>query len=828
MLFAACSPHSPTPWLLGGLLGVAFQLQQAELAVWPVYVLVCVAAGLGMLALLWRQRRAPFARGRPAGVAAMLALLLSLLWGWGSTGWRASVFAAQALAPSLEGRDLVLTGRVRGLPQPGPEMVRFRLEVESAHLNGEAVKLPRHIQLGWYAPRQGSAMQAGDSTESARSPAALAPGERWRMTVRLKAPHGAHNPHGFDQELWLWEHGLQAVGYVRNGLRDALPERLAEGRWSVDRLRQTVRTAIYAQVQGPMAGVVVALVMGDQAAIERQDWDVFRATGVAHLMSISGLHITLFAWLAAALLRGLWRGSVRWTPAWCLWLPAHRAGAWGGLLLAMLYALFSGWGLPAQRTIWMLAVGVLLQHGNWRWPWQQVWLLAMAVVVAVDPWALMQAGFWLSFVAVGVLLATDQQRRDSPQAALDRPVWLRLWRGAAGLMREQMRIMLALSPLSLLLFHQVSVVGLLANAFAIPWVTWVVTPLALLGGLWAPLWSLAAVLMEALMAVLLVLADWPWAVWSRAAAPLWCGVAGVLGALVLVVRWPWYARLLGLPLILPVLLWSPDRPVHGQVEVLALDVGQGSAVLVRTAQHSLLYDAGPRYSRESDAGHRVLVPTLAALGERLDMLVLSHEDSDHVGGAQAVRDSQPQVQVRASFAQAPGLQATGLELCAAGQRWVWDGVEFDFLHPQAHMLAQLRTSNARSCVLRVRSSGAQPATALLTGDLDAAQEQALLLREQLQADWLLVPHHGSKSSSSAAFVQTVQPRLAVVQAGYRNRFGHPAPEVQARYLQQGAKLVKTADCGAATWRSAQPGEVHCQREQGRRYWHHLGATEPAP
>jgi competence protein ComEC len=305
-------------------------------------------------------------------------------------------------------------------------------------------------------------------------------------------------------------------------------------------------------------------------------------------------------------------------------------------------------------------------------------------------------------------------------------------------------------------------------------------------------------------------------------------VAGVLGAWLLVLRWPWYARLLGLPLIWPVLLWSPDRPPQGEVEVLALDVGQGSAVLVRTAHHSLLYDAGPRYSRESDAGHRVLVPTLAALGERLDMLVLSHEDSDHVGGAPAVRQSQPQAQLRASFAQAPGLESAGLQLCAAGQRWVWDGVEFEFLHPQAHMLAQLRTSNARSCVLRVRSSGAQPATALLTGDLDAAQEQALLQREQLQADWLLVPHHGSKSSSSLAFVQAVQPRLAVVQAGYRNRFGHPAPEVQARYLQQGAQLVKTTDCGAATWRSAQPGQVHCLREQDRRYWHRRGASAPAP
>jgi competence protein ComEC len=827
VLFAACSPHSPAPWLLGGLLGVALQLQQPELAAWPVYSGACAAAGLGMVALRWRLRRWLASRVAMRAMLALLAFVLALVIGWGTTGWRASVFAAQALTPSLEGPDLVLTGWVRGLPQPGPEMVRFRLEVESATLNGEAVKLPRHVQLGWYAPRQGAAMQAGDSSESARAPAQLAPGERWRMTVRLKAPHGAHNPHGFDQELWLWVHGVQAVGYVRNGWRDAAPVRLAGGGWSVDSLRQAVRTAIYAQVQGPMAGVVVALVMGDQAAIERSDWDVFRATGVAHLMSISGLHITLFAWLAAALLRALWRGSARWTPAWCLWLPAHRAGAWGGLLLATLYAVFSGWGLPAQRTIWMLAVGVLLQHGSWRWPWQQVWLLAMAVVVAVDPWALMQAGFWLSFVAVGVLLATDQKRRDTPQAAPGRPVGVRLWQGAVGLMREQILIMLALAPLSLLMFGQVSVVGLVANAFAIPWVTWVVTPLALLGTAWAPLWSVAAVLLEALMAALSVLADWPWAVWSRPAAPLWCGVAGVLGALVLVIRWPWYVRVLGLPLVLPVLLWSPPRPAAGQVELLALDVGQGSAVLVRTAHHSLLYDAGPRYSRESDAGHSVLVPALRALGVRLDMLVLSHEDSDHVGGAQAVRDSQPQVQVRASFARAPGLQATGLQLCEAGQRWLWDGVEFEFLHPQAHMLAQLRTSNARSCVLRVRSSGAVPATALLTGDLEAAQEQALLQREQVQADWLLVPHHGSKTSSSPAFVQAVQPRLAVVQAGYRNRFGHPAPEVQARYVQQGVQLVKTTECGAATWRSTQPGQVECLREQGRRYWHHRGATELA-
>ena len=368
-----------------------------------------------------------------------------------------------------------------------------------------------------------------------------------------------------------------------------------------------------------------------------------------------------------------------------------------------------------------------------------------------------------------------------------------------------------------------SVVGLLANALAIPWVTWVVTPLALLGMVLPPLWSAAAWLVEGLMAVLQPMAEWPGAVFARAAAPLWCGVAGLLGGLLMVLRWPWYGRLIGLPLILPVLLWTPPRPAPGEVELLALDVGQGSAVLVRTAGHSLLYDAGPRYSRESDAGHRVLVPALRALGERLDLLVLSHEDSDHIGGVQALRGSQPQAEIRASFAQAPGWEAAGLQSCEAGQRWSWDGVQFEVLHPAAQDLAQLRTPNARSCVLRVQSAGATPAAALLTGDLEAAQEVGLVQRGLLTADWLLVPHHGSKTSSSAAFLQAVQPRFAVVQSGYRNRFGHPAAEVMERYRQQGVQVLRTPECGAASWHSEQPGRIDCLRDQSRRYWHHRGA-----
>jgi competence protein ComEC len=804
---------SPAPWLLAALVGVALQLQQVRLSGNGVYA-SALAAALVLAALAWR-----WPRWRALGLVAALML------GWGLTGWRAQVFAAQALQPALEGRDLRVQGRIVGLPQQRAESVQFGFEPEQAWLDGEPVPLPPRLTLGWYTPRRGAAVDLEDETESARQPASIRPGERWRMTVRLKAPHGQRNPHGFDLELALWEQGVQAVGYVRNSLRDAPPQRLAEAGFSVSALRQSVRSAIFAQVPDrALAGVLAALVLGDQAAIERADWDVFRATGVAHLMSISGLHITLFAWLAARLLRRAWQASARWSPALCLALPAHRAGAWGGLLLAWAYAVFAGWGVPAQRTVAMLAVVVLLRQGPWRWPWPQVWLLAMAVVVAADPWALLQPGFWLSFAAVGVLLATDGQAGPAAGEA-GRSTLVRGWQAARRLAREQGAITLALAPLSLMLFQQVSLVGLLANALAIPWVTWAVTPLALLGALFPPLWALAAGLLDLLMALLRPMAAWPHAVLEHAAAPLWCGVAGMAGALLLAMRWPVYLRLLGLPLLLPVLLWQPLRPPPGELEVLALDVGQGAAVLLRTATHSLLYDAGPRYSRESDAGHRAVVPLLRALGERPDVLVLSHIDSDHIGGMAAVLASQPQLRVLASFEPPAEPLARHWQACEAGQRWVWDGVVFEVLHPAPGQASRLPKTNDRSCVLSVRTAGAQSATALLAGDLEARQEAELIARHpQLRADWLLVPHHGSKTSSSAAFLDAVQPRLAVVQAGYRNRFGHPAPEVMARYRERGIAVAATPSCGAVRWQSQAPQTLACQRGRDRRYWHHdLGA-----
>ncbi len=385
--------------------------------------------------------------------------------------------------------------------------------------------------------------------------------------------------------------------------------------------------------------------------------------------------------------------------------------------------------------------------------------------------------------------------------------------------QQQWVITLVLTPLTLLLFGQVSVVGLVANALAIPWVTLVVTPLAMLGLLAAPLWDVAAWAIAALAVYLQLLAALPFATVSIAQAPLWAGVAGIFGGLLLALQLPWSLRLLGLPLMLPVLLWQAPRPMEGQFELLAADIGQGNAVIVRTATHALVYDAGPRFSRESDAGQRVLVPLLRALDVAVDTVMLSHGDSDHVGGALAVLAMQPRAELVSSIDADHELQTVRRATrCVAGQRWRWDGVDFEVLHPRAADYDAGNKTNAMSCVLRI-SNGVQ--SALLAGDIEAAQEARLVGEgASLKSDVLLVPHHGSKTSSSAAFLDAVQPQIALVQAGYRNRYGHPAESVLLRYAQRHIHVVDSPRCGAATWQSAQPQDVKCQRLQALRYWHH--------
>lgn len=856
------------------LLGTAWQLRQPVL--WAPALDAALLALATLLLLAWRARHAA---GRALRVLAALSALAAVAAVAGLGAANASLQArerlADALAPGLERQPVELTGVVAELPQDSAESLRFVLAVESARdAAGAPAAVPRRVSLSW---------SRGGPDEPALSVpgTGLRAGQRWRLWARLQAPHALLNPHGFDGELWLFERGIRATGSVRTEPR--APQLLHEAAgYPVERARQRVRDAIEAQVPDPRAaGVLAALAVGDQAAIDRGDWALFRATGTAHLMAISGLHITMFAWLAAALVGALWRRA----GALLLWCPAPRAARWGGVALAAAYALLAGWGVPAQRTVWMLTCAALLHALGLRWPWPLGLAAAAVVVSALDPWALLQPGFWLSFAAVGLLMASEPAQReaadaDTPADAKSAPVssagphaggtqarqgsetvtaparavtvagastggapvaavpvprtaapgWAAM--AGAGLLRQGLSLLQSglrtqivatagLAPLTLLLFQQFSLVGLLANLVAIPLVTLAVTPLALLGVLWASLWNAAAALLSVLGAGLAVLASVPGAVWSAAVAPPWAQAAALLAGALLVAPLPWRLRLLGLPLLLPLVLPPPDRPAPGHFELLVPDVGQGSAVLVRTHASLLLYDSGPQYGPGRDAGGRVLAPLLQALGERrIDTLVLSHRDMDHAGGAASLLQALPVEQLRSSLAPGHALLHAGVPhtRCEAGQQWERDGVRFAVLHPPAAAYDAARTPpNALSCVLRV--TDAQGRRLLLTGDIAAAQEAALVAADApaLRSELLLVPHHGSRGSSSPDFLDAVAPGLALVQAGHHNRFGHPAPEVLHRLGARGIEVVQSPGCGAWRWREEQ---ASCEREIRPRYWRH--------
>ncbi|WP_101103493.1 ComEC/Rec2 family competence protein [Macromonas bipunctata] len=840
--------------LAGGVLGVALQLQQVALWATWAYAL-CAALGLGVLLLAWR---APWGRVRAGrwwrqglcGVAlALCALAL--------TGVRAGWHQAQALAPALDNQVVWLEGQVTGLPRRTDSGWRFEFQPEAARWQEQPVAVPPLVQLSWGA---GWAAGRGAQRESAQDavqgePAqtndlpTLRAGQRWRLTVRLRRPHGLANPGGFDTELWYWTQGLHASGQVRTGRQVPPPELLDEqaSGHRIARARQAVRDAILARVpEASAAGMLAALSVGDQASIENDAWTLFRRTGINHLVSVSGLHVTMFAWLAVGLVGGLWRGLARVWPGLLWRVPTPVAAAVGGVVLAAGYALLSGWGVPAQRTVWMLATVTLLRLSGRRWPWPATWLLVMNVVLLLDPWALLQAGFWLSFVAVGVLFSAlpggpARVGEAGGGAVLASPPpptgaaggvaigpgrWQRVWVGLRAMLREQAVVTVALAPLTLMLFGQFSLIGLLANLLAIPWVTFVVTPLAMLGVAWPPLWDAGALAVRWLMVGLQGLSALPWATLERPDLPWTLALLGAAGGLWLVQHWPWRWRAWGLLWLWPALAYQPPRPPPGAFEIVAADVGQGTAVVVRTARHTLLYDTGPPVGRHSHSAERVLLPLLRAGGDRLDAVVVSHADSDHASGLASVAARFAHAQWWTSFpwpahATPAGASVPLLRRCEAGQHWEWDGVRFELLHPGPPDAAAVRNAsesdNARSCVLRV---GQGAATALLPGDIGAEEEQQVLARYPgLRATVLLAGHHGSRSSNSAAWLDALQPAWVLVQSGRHNPHGHPHPDVVARWQRRGVPWVNSPGCGAAVWRSHAPQQVQCQRERAPRYWH---------
>jgi competence protein ComEC len=753
-------------------------------------------------------------------VLAGCGTIVGIAWG----ALFAQHYLAQELPPRWEGRDITLVGTIDSLPNQFEQGVRFNFAVERVlPEQGILPVVPPRLALSWYS---------GFGGEDGLTVGAVQPGERWQLRVRLRRPHGNANPAGFDYEAWLLEQNLRATGYVRpdQQLNDK-NRRLDPFVFSignlVERSRGWLRERIMAALpQHEYAGVLVALVIGDQRAISQSDWQVFNRTGISHLVSISGLHITMVAGLFAGLVYWLWRRSFFSRLQLPLLLPAQKAAALAGAGIALLYVLLAGFGVPAQRTLYMLSVVAAALWFGRITSVSHVLCLALAVVVVLDPWAVLAPGFWLSFGAVAVILYTSVGRTVLHDADSDSPQirWHRILKEA---LRSQYAVTIGLVPLTLLLFGQFSLVSPLANAVAIPLVSYLVTPLALIGSvLPQPLagWLLepAHFLVAQLASMLGWLSALPAAVWSAPLPPVWSFAIAMLGTLWLLAPRGWPLRWLGLAGWLPLALNAPVGPPAGEMWVTAFDVGQGMALLIETERHRLLYDTGPYYSPESDGGNRVILPYLKARGiDALDGVIVSHNDNDHSGGALSIFERIKVAWVASSLSpSSPIVQAAPAHRrCEAGQSWSWDGVRFEMLHPTAGSYdSQKWKPNARGCTLKI-TLGRH--AILLPADIEAVQEDELVGRDaaKLKATVLLAPHHGSGTSSSIAFLQAVQPQIALFQVGYRNRYGHPKQEIYDRYEQLGIKRLRNDELGAITLQFGSTLHYSDYRTDHARYWY---------
>ncbi|MFC0168275.1 DNA internalization-related competence protein ComEC/Rec2 [Pseudoduganella danionis] len=814
--------------------GVLLLQQQASLPTWP-YVLAAAACicGLAPLDRLGVQRRYGQWGRRPVGLLRHLppvccGAIGGFLW--------AALLAYLALAENLhrqdEGRDLRVTGIIDSLPSRSTQGLRFNFRVERV-LSPTAGAIPARLALGWYSgyhqPQQGTAALP-----------ALHAGQRWELTVRLQRPHGNANPYGYDYEVWLLEQGLRATGYVRDtGKARLLDAYAACATCLIEVARGGLRSRIEAELAGRRySPVIVALVVGDQHGIRAPDWQVFTRTGISHLISISGLHVTMVAGLAAMCAAWLWRRSFFTAAQLPLVLPAQKVAALAGALVAWSYVMLAGSGVPAQRTLYMLLVVALALWSGRIARFSHVLCSALLLVVLLDPWAVLWPGFWLSFGAVAVLLyagsgrlrgSSHGQQPDpgSGRQPVSRPLLARCHGVLAEAAHAQYAVTMGLLPLTLLLFAQISLVSPVANALAIPLVSLIITPLALLGSVAPqPLCSLLLWLAHVLFAMLAQLLTWlaaqPLAVWQAPAASLGLFCWALLGTLWLLAPRGWPLRWLGLASWIPLLLAQARAPCPGAMQVTAFDVGQGMAVLVETHNHRLLYDTGPAYGREANAGSRIILPYLQARGiAMLDGLIVSHSDSDHAGGAQAILAAMPSVPLWSSLPSGHALlRMAGQSMaCRAGQQWDWDGVHFEMLHPPAaELAAQGIRPNARACSMKISSAAG---SLLLVADIEAAQEHALVQRygSQLRASVLLAPHHGSKTSSTLEFLETVQPEHALFQLGYRNRYHHPHPAVWARYGAQQIKRWRTDESGAIELSFDTTVQISAYRERHVRYWY---------
>ncbi len=821
-------------FICGVTAGALWLQMQSELPVltFSVAMLICSLCILALSAKAFFDRKQQLAAAlhvgmMPRRVFAIVIFLAALMaaagagLGAGYAIWRAESRLAVSLTRADEGLDITILGRIASLAVPTSRGVRFEFIVETVMPDAQnsIAVVPERISLNWYktTPRKGQ--------ESVPAPL-LVPGEQWQITVRLRRPHGNANPHGFDFERYALERNIRATGYVRQGISNdkktsEIAVNSASPRLYIDRARHYIRERMQqALLDKPYGAVLVALTIGEQSAIPDAQWKTFWRTGVGHLVSISGLHITMVASMVYWLMFRLWARA----PTLVARLPAQRAAILIGLLVAFAYTLIAGFSVPTQRTFFMLcAVAVAMWSGRPS-SFSGALLGALFLVLLIDPWAVTAAGFWLSFGAVAAILYVTAHRVGREQ-------------GVRSAVRAQVAVTAGLLPLTLALFQEVSVVSPIANAFAIPAISLLVVPLTLIGAIlpFDFLLHFAHWILSLVMLPLEWLASLPNAVWQSHAPVLWTTVLAVLGTALLLAPRGIPGRWWGLALIAPMLLLTPKGPRVGELWVIMLDVGQGLAAVVRTQNHVLVYDTGPSFGPETDAGSRIIIPYLRGEGLRkLDALVVSHNDEDHSGGARAIVDARAPEWVLTSADPTVSYAANAREWLRCDNRdaWKWDGVVFKILHPLATDYAadRIKTNNI-GCVLKITAPGG---TVLMTADIEKPIEAALVERAgaELAADVLVVPHHGSKTSSTDAFLDAVAPKLAIIPVGYRNRFRHPHPDVLERYEARNIPIMRSDYAGAITLKfgidSKGEPSIARYRDSYRHYWTNLPEDNAVP
>lgn len=700
----------------------------------------------------------------------------------------AANYFKHVLPEKLAGEDIAISGYISSIPLTGETVQRFIVEVEAFNAHDYSGPVPERLKLSWY---YGEPVRAG---------------ETWQFNVRLKPPHGFMNPGGFDYEAWLFQNGINATGYIRESAENRIiqPAVLFDDTATRQLIAENISSILH---DSAFTGFVAALAVGDRSGIDAQQWQVLINTGTNHLMAISGLHIGLAAAFGYWLCRRLLPARIMHI------IPAQHAAMICAAIIALIYAMLAGFAIPTQRAMLMLTsvAGASLLRRTTR-P-MDVLSLALMLVLLWDPASVMSAGFWFSFIAVAVIFHALTGRMAQSR-------WLK-W----GWM--QIVIALALFPMSLFLFQQTSLVSPLANLFMVPYVSLLVVPLILLGLLMLPLSDVAAAvlfrvadsLFQFIWPLLQWLSDFPYSHWVKAQPGILMTILALLGVGIMLAPRIHYWRAAGIMLLLPAITWQPQTPEPGAYELNVLDVGQGLAIVVRTHSRTLVYDTGARFSDRLNAGEAVLRPFLTHEGiEKIDLLIISHGDGDHIGGAASLLRAYPQTPLLGQGIEE--LSAASSHDCLAGQKWVWDEVEFTILHPDG---VNYEATNNRSCVLKIKGRGG---SVLIAGDIEKKVENRLFHgnQELLSADILIAPHHGSKSSSTLNFINAVSPEIVIFAAGYRNRYQFPHNAIMDRYSRLGAKMHMTGHAGAIRvvvdpWQGI--ADVESYRASHKKYWNHM-------